>query len=305
MISNWLPVTFRPKVGSFLARLAYLVGLRRRKKIAMQNLLLAFPDRSEDERTSILKESVLNLGRGLFELLALGGDATKSLLDRVDIEGLHHLREAQNESPTGGVIALTAHLGNWEILAAFMHAHGLEISVVQRGRDNASFDRFINRLRSHWGVELLTRGNAARGALRAIRDGKILAVPLDQNCSRKEGVFVPFFGHLACTRDGPARLAMATGAPVVPCYIERIDKTHRHRVRILPSLDMIIDEDRSYENVAENVRRMTSSIEDAIALRPEQWIWMHKRWHTQPEGHPRPYSSTRKPKGKSKKLPYR
>lgn len=296
MLLNWLPIATRIRAGSFLALVAYRVGLRRRKEIAMCNLRMAFPNRSEEERTSILKESCLNLGRGLVELLSLGNETTDSLRERVEIEGLSNLEKAQKESPHGGVIALTAHLGNWEIMAGLMRAQGLEIAVVQRGRDSPLLDRFVNKLRSNWGVELLTRGNAARGALRAIRNGKILAVPLDQNCSRNEGVFTPFFGHLACTRDGPARLAMATGAPVVPCYIERIGRSHRHRIRILPSLDLIPDQTRGEAEVKENVRRMTASIEEAITLRPNQWIWMHRRWHTQPEGSARPYPSTRKSK---------
>ena len=97
-----------------------------------------------------------------------------------------------------------------------MTAHDIPIAVIQRPRDNPILDGVVAEMRGHNGAEMLPRGNAARAALRGIRDGKVVAMTLDQNASRDEGVFVPFFGKLACTRDGPARIAMRTGVPGGP-----------------------------------------------------------------------------------------
>jgi KDO2-lipid IV(A) lauroyltransferase len=164
-----------------------------------------------------------------------------------------------------------------------MAAHGIPIAVVHRPRDNPLFDELAAGLRAETGAELLARGSAARAALRALRDGKVVAMPLDQNASRREGVFVPFFGRPACTRDGPARIAMKTGAPVVPVFIERIGESMRHRVRVCPPLELVPEGDDPQAALVENVARMTGAIEVAIRRAPDQWIWTHRRWKTRPK----------------------
>ena len=180
------------------------------------------------------------------------------------------------------------------MFAALMHAHGYELTVVARARENPLLERFVERLRGAWGVELLTRGEAARGAIRAIRSGKVLALPLDQNCNREEGEFIPFFGRLACTRKAPAKLAMRTGAPIVPAFIERLDSGERHRVHIQPPLELVSEGE---EALRENLTRINASIESAVRRFPGQWTWMHRRFHTQPFGEPRPYPSKRRRRG--------
>lgn len=287
-----LPVERRLALGAGLARLGGF-ALRQRRDVALRNLRIAFPDWDEEDRRQVFQRSCAHLGRGVIELLTFGQESKQGLLARVEVEGFDEFERARRKSPTGGLIALTAHLGNWEILAGLMRAHDLEIAVVKRGRDSRLVEAGLTRLREEWGVELLTRGSAARGALRAIRNGKILAVPLDQNCSRNEGVFSPFFGRLACTRDGPIRIAMRTGAPVLPCFIERIGHSDRHRVHIEAPLELVSEGEDREAALLENVGRANAAIETAIRRTPDQWIWMHRRWHTQPEGEARPYRSRR------------
>jgi KDO2-lipid IV(A) lauroyltransferase len=249
---------------------------------ALAHLRIAFPEWRERERRAVLERSFANLARSFVELCTLGSLSREELRALVDVEGFEHFEAARRVLPGGGVVALTAHFGNWEILAAIMAAHGIPIAVVQRPRDNPLLDDLAGRLRAAGGVELLPRGSAARGVLRALRDGKVVAMPLDQNAARREGVFVPFFGRLACTRDGPARIAMKTGAPVLPVFIERIGDTLRHRVHAHPPLDLVPEGDDRDAAVVENVARMTSVIEAAIRHAPDQWIWTHRRWKTRP-----------------------
>ena len=154
----------------------------------------------------------------------------EELLALAEVEGLEHFEAGRHVLPSGGAICLTAHVGSWELLVAVMAAHGIPIAVIQRPRDNPLLDELVAEIRGHNGAEMLPRGSAARAALRGLRDGKVVAMTLDQNASRREGVFVPFFGRPACTRDGPARIAMRTGAPVFPVFIERIGGSGRHRV---------------------------------------------------------------------------
>jgi KDO2-lipid IV(A) lauroyltransferase len=271
-----------------------------RTAVALCNLRIAFPEWRESERRALLEAAFANAARGFAEFAHLGTLTPGALRELADIEGWENLERARDASPTGSVICLTAHYGSWELLVAIMAAHDIEISLIHRSRDNPLIDRVMARLREQMGVELLPLGTAARGALRALRAGRVLALTFDQNAPRSAGVFVPFFGRLASTRDAPARLAMRTGASVLPVFAERLEDGQRHRVRILPHLELVPENGDRQAAVLENVARMTAAVEAAIRRSPEQWTWTHRRWRTQPLGEPRAYPSRRirtQPKG--------
>ena len=265
-----------------------------RTSVARVNLRIAFPQWTEARRRDVLAASYANLARSIIELALLSRGDAEELRRLVSVEGLEHLEAAREESKNGGVIGLTAHLGSWELLAAAMVAHGHPVTLVQRTRDNPMIEELVSSLRGRGGSELFARGSAARSALRALKQGKIFALIYDQNCSREEGVFVPFFGRLASTRSGPPRIAMHTGAPVLPVFIEREVGSARHRVRIHPALEILPAGDDREAAIRENARRMTQVIEEEIRRVPDHWIWGHRRWRTQPKGEPKPYPSRRR-----------
>ncbi len=254
---------------------------------AMVNLRIAFPDWSDAQRREVLIRSFGNLGRSLAEFARLGRLRPEELRERVGVEGMEHLEAAQKATDHGGVVILTAHFGSWELLAAAMVARDIPVAVVHRPRDNEDLDDLVGELRASGGAELLRRGNAARAALAGVKNGHCLAMPYDQNCRRSEGVFVPFFGRLACTRDGPPRIAERTGAPVVPVFIRRHADGVHHTARFEPALTLASGRDR--EALTTNAARMTAAIEDAIRSDPDQWIWIHRRFRTQPKGESHPY----------------
>lgn len=256
---------------------------------ARVNLRIAFPQWSEARRREVLTASLVNLGRGLVEFARMSAYSDQEIRDRVRLEGVENYEDALARSPKGGVIAMTAHFGNWELLSTGISARGYPISVVHRARDNRVIDDIVETQRGVTGAELLPRGSAARGALRALRGGRILALPYDQNCHRDLGVFVPFFGRMACARTAPVRLAMRTGAPVLPAFLHR-EGDDRHVARIYPMVELVPEGDDPAAAVVENARRMTRVIEEEIRKAPEEWTWIHRRWRTQPPGEPRPYS---------------
>ncbi len=260
-----------------------------RTRDALTNLRIAFPDWSEERRRQVLIRSFENLGRGVAEFARLGLLDAEALRERVAVEGLEHLEAARKASPHGGAVILTAHFGSWELLAAAMVARELPAAVVHRPRDNPLVDALVGRLRSAGGADLLARGNAARAALAGLKAGKLVAMPYDQNCRRREGVFVPFFGRLACTRDGPPRIALRAGAPVVPVFVFRQPDGLHHVARFGPPIELVAEQGDRQAARVENARRMTAPIEAAIREAPDQWIWIHRRWRTQPEGEPHPY----------------
>lgn len=264
-----------------------------RTRDALVNLRIAFPGWSEQQRRALLERSFAHLGRSIAEFAWLGRWSGAELRERVRIEGREHFDEAMSRSPTKGAIILTAHFGSWELLAAAMVAHGFPISVVHRRRDNAGLEALVERRRRAGGAELLARGSAARAVLRGLKEGRLLAIPYDQNCPREEGVFVPFFGRLACTRDAPPRIAARTGCPVVPVFLHRDADGWHHVARVRPAVEIVQDLDGPAA-VQENAARMTRVIEEEIRSAPAEWIWGHRRWRTQPVGEPRPYPRRRR-----------
>jgi Kdo2-lipid IVA lauroyltransferase/acyltransferase len=273
-----------------------------RTRIGLLNLRIAFPEWSEARRRRVLAESMANLARSIVEFAELVRLGPAALRERVRVEGLEHLEVARAASPSGGVIVLTAHFGSWELLAAAMSAYEFPVTVVHRTRNDPLLDRLVMERRAAGGAQLLARGSAARAALEALRDGRCLAMPYDQNCGREEGVFVPFFGRLACARDAPARIALRTGASVLPVFLHREPDGFHHVARVHPPLSIGSSGLDRRDAAAQAARAMTAAIEAAVREAPSEWIWIHRRWRTQPAGEPHPYPSRRRPAGATLEL---
>jgi KDO2-lipid IV(A) lauroyltransferase len=296
---QFLPKETALRIAGRLGRMYALLG-GPRISVGRVNLRIAFPEWTESRRREVLAESCANLLRGFVEFALLSRADAEGLRRTVRVDGLEHLEAARKASEKGGAIALTAHFGSWELLVAAVVAHGLPVTVVHRARENPLTGELLGSLREQTGAELFARGSAARAALRALREGGMVAMTYDQNCARKKGVFVPFFGRLACAHSAPPRIAMRTGAPVVPVFVEREGTSGRHRARFLPALELLPEGDDREAAVRENARRMTQVIEEQIRRLPDHWIWVHRRWRTQPKGEPRTYPSRRKRRSRSR-----
>jgi len=200
------------------------------------------------------------------------------VLERIRLDGLEHLRTAMARH--GRVLVLTAHLGNWELLAVAHRLTGFPLAVVVRPLDARALDALAERLRRKAGVELLAKRGALRAVLSALHRRRMVGVLLDQNASRREGVFVPFFGRPASTSRSLALLATRTRTPVLPIFTRR-EADGGHVVTIHPPLDApgTPDAERA---IIELTMRCNEAIEAAIRRTPEQWLWIHRRWRTRP-----------------------
>jgi KDO2-lipid IV(A) lauroyltransferase len=180
-----------------------------------------------------------------------------------------------------GVIGVTAHLGHWELLAQRV-AHA-QIRIVTMARRNRTYGvgPWLVTWRQQGGVETIDRGDRAGGVriLRSLKQGALLAALIDQD-TRVPSVFVPFFGKLASTPSGPARIALRAGTPVIAGFIKRTETGHRVSIERIPTDDLAGDEDA---RVIALTARMTESVERAVRERPEEWVWFHQRWRTRPE----------------------
>jgi Kdo2-lipid IVA lauroyltransferase/acyltransferase len=268
-----LPCRLGLWIGRRLGDLAWAL-LARRRAIALDNLRLALgAERSDAELRRIGRRSFQHLGMNLVEMCVFMFRPSDVFLRRVEIDGLEHLKDAAVQGR--GVLLLTAHLGNWELLAATQPLTGLPLSVVLRPLDQPKLDRVMGRLRRRTGAELISKRRALPDVLAALRRGHMVGILLDQNATRAEGIFAPFFGTPASTSRGLAVIALRTEAPVVPVFIRRLERG-RHLVEFKSAVPP------TARDVAAFTTSFNEAIEAAIRRAPEQWFWLHKRWKTRP-----------------------
>jgi KDO2-lipid IV(A) lauroyltransferase len=268
-----LPWGAAQALGRGLGRVAWRLSRRDRRR-ALEHLVLAFPELPASEHERLARACFRHLGTNAGEVLWLMSRDCAAVARHVDVEGLDRVRALREQGQ--GIMFVTGHCGNWELLAAAANCSGLRITVAVRGLDEPPLQGLIAGLRTRFGTRMVERGEpgAARELLRGLREGA-LGLLIDQD-TRVEGVWVPFFGRPAHTPVGAARLALRRNTAVVPAFIERReDGSHRAWFDV----PLTIPEDE-----VEATAVMTRAIEEQVRRRPEQWVWMHRRWRTQPEG---------------------
>ena len=285
-----LPRPLAVAAGRGVGRAAYALaaGLRR---TGLRNLELAFPEMCEAERRKILRGSFVSLGRQLGEVSQFPRVTRESLrtvaeYDSEDVKLLDVARERGR-----GVVFLTSHLGAWELLC-FAHSAFYEpISFLVRPIDNPRIDALVERLRTRFGNRPIDKKAAARTALRLLKQGGTLGVLADLNTQEREGVFVPFFGHLACTTAGVATLALRTDATVIPVCAPWDERRKKFVFRGGPVIELVRTGDDK-RDIEVNTANFTAAIERHVRTFPDQWLWVHKRWKTRPPGEPDLYART-------------
>jgi KDO2-lipid IV(A) lauroyltransferase len=251
----------------------------RHRRIALSNLFRAFgPEVSLEDRWRIALSSFENMGLTLLETLHFPGLGADGLRNRIEIEGLWNLNKAACKNK--GVLILTAHFGNWEFLLLTLGLMGFTGGAIFRPFDFKPLDDYITFIRTSTGARLIPKNRSMRKALAALHSREMLGILLDQNTILREGVFVDFFGHPACTDKGLALLALKSGAPVVPLFCLRLGNG-RHKIIIQPEVELQRTGDKTKE-VEDNTALFTRAIEDMVRAYPEQWLWIHQRWKQRP-----------------------
>jgi Kdo2-lipid IVA lauroyltransferase/acyltransferase len=256
------------------------------RPIAIRNLEIAFPGLSPTERMRILRATYQNWGRTLAEWMhssKLGPDNIERFATYRGIENWE--RGVELSRGRGGLI-LTGHFGNWELMILAHSIYGHKVAIVHRPLRNPLIDAAVCTARNRFGNRVVPRKGAGREVLRLLRQNWVVGMPLDLDV--RKGVFVDFFSLKASTSDGLARLAIATGAPVVPVFAVRDGVSGRHFIECMEPLEAIRVADRE-ESVLRNTQRYTKTIEDMVRRYPDHWNWIHRRWKTRPPGEQRFY----------------
>lgn len=265
-----------------IAQVVYLLHFRLRQ-VGMRNLAMVFPEKSLAERRRILRGVFSSLGRQLAELCQFPRYTPENVDHVVVYDGLENYERAYAQGK--GVLFLTAHFGGWE-LSAFTHSlHGHWLHVVMRPMDNEYLDRLLQSYRTMHGNKTVNKDDFVRGLLAAMRAGETVGILMDTNMTPPQGIFVDFFGIPACTASGLARIALRTDAAVVPGFTIWDPALKKYRLRFDPALDLVRT-GHLEADIAANTQMFTKVIENYVRKYPDQWLWVHRRWKTRPEGQP-------------------
>jgi len=277
-----LPRRVARAAGTGLGAFAWAV-LPRLRLSGLRNLELAYPDLPVAERERMLRNLYRSLGWQLAEFCQMRRYTRENTRGLARYEGLENYLTARDRGT--GVLIVTAHLGAWE-LSSFWHSlMGYPMTMVIRRLDNPRVDQLVNDIRCLHGNKVVHKDDFARGLLSAMRRGETVGILMDTNMTPPQGVFVPFFGVEACTASGLARVALRTGAAVLPGFMVWEPSEEKYVLRFGAEIALVQtgDDDR---DVLENTARFTAAIEEMVRRYPEQWLWVHRRWKTRPEGEP-------------------
>jgi KDO2-lipid IV(A) lauroyltransferase len=276
-----VPYALLKRLGRAFGVLVFHLARGERRK-TLKNLQLAYPDAmTETQKRSLALQVWKHVGESLFEVVRWrkwDPDKVVSQIERFN--GLEHIHRALARGK--GVIFISAHLGNWELIVGFLSRHFPgRVTGVARQLYDPRFDRLVTEMRERQGCRVFKKGTAVRGILTALKSNQLVCVLGDQD-SGGDGIFVPFFGVPAWTQSGPARIARKTGAALVSGFILR-NPQGRFEATILPEIKTP-HTSKEEEDVLETVRRYTEVIETFVRANPHQWVWMHERWKTRPNG---------------------
>jgi KDO2-lipid IV(A) lauroyltransferase len=253
----------------------------RQRRVGMRNLALAFPEKSESERNAILRACFRNLGRLLVEFSHFPELTRANIHDHVVVDGFHNYEAAVRRGL--GVIYLTGHLGAWELGSFAQSILGHPLKFVVRPIANGRVEALISEYRMLGGNAPIPRRNAPKDILQALRSNQAVGILFDQNTTRDEGIFADFFGVPAATTPAIATFALRTGAAVVPAFLLWDDTIQKHRLTFDPAVDLVETGDRAAD-ILENTRNFNRILEAYVRKYPDQWLWIHRRWKTRPEG---------------------
>jgi KDO2-lipid IV(A) lauroyltransferase len=275
-----VPRRWLAALGAALGWLVWALAIRRR--VVLENLRLAFPEKGEAERRDIARRTYRNLGQMIPDFLRVPF-LPREELERIFVyEGWDRLEAALASGR--GVIACTAHFGNFDLLAAAHTLRGVPVTMITRPMGKSGANDLWRAIRRRSGVEdlVVTRGSTLAAAARAVRSGRVLGYVIDQNQQLRHAIFPTFFGVPAATAPTPAVLATRSGA-VVMFVLSVPLGDGRHKVILEGPLEPPDTGDRERDTLA-FMQDLNDRLERWIRVYPDRWYWLHRRWKTRPAG---------------------
>ncbi|SYZ74513.1 Lipid A biosynthesis lauroyl acyltransferase [Candidatus Zixiibacteriota bacterium] len=282
-IFNILPRGLAVFLGGILGRIAAAVSKKDRLK-AMRNLELAFGEKlDETEKNKIVRNIFINFGRSAVDVLRFRKHFSDEIIPLVDIEGRENFDRVYSRGK--GIIAVTGHLGNFELIPVYMGYLGYKVSAIGRELYDRRLDRLLVENREKMGVVNVDTRESPRHLIRLLREGYAVGVLIDTDSMRVRSMFVPAFGRPSNTPVGQTILGLKTGAAFIP--LACVHDGNRYKLIIKP--EVTIENSGNFEKDVYNMtKKCTGALEEIITEFPDQWIWFHDRWCTTPK-EPIPY----------------
>jgi Kdo2-lipid IVA lauroyltransferase/acyltransferase len=290
-LQYWPVALFVRLIGILPRPLAHAVGIMiggavfflhpRLRRVGLRNLELAFPNKSIAERRKILRGVYVSLGRLLGEACQFPKYTRQNASEIAVYQGFENFQEAERRGR--GVLLLTGHFGGWEVGSFFHSLQGHPMQIVVRPLDNSYVDALVQHYRGLHGNTMIGKQEFARGLIAAMRQNLTVGILMDTNMTPPQGVFVDFFDIAACTASGVARVALHTDSAVVPAFTIWDPVLRKYRVEFAPPVDLVRTGDTEADAVT-NTAKFTKIIEEHVRRYPDQWLWVHRRWKSRPEG---------------------
>jgi KDO2-lipid IV(A) lauroyltransferase len=274
-----LPLAVIYALGTGLGSLLYAIGGSRRK-ITETNIALCFPDLTDEERRELVKRNFRHVAIGALEIMIPWLNPRRDLSDRFDVEGVEHLHAALNQG--NGVVLVSAHFAVMDVISQALSQTG-PIDLMYRYNKNPVWEWLQVSGRRHFFEHVVEREDT-RSILKSLKQGRAIWYAADQDYGRKHSVFVPFFGIQAATIVATSRFAKLNGSPVLFLSQHRDLASRRWTLNFSPPIEGFPTGDDHND-----ARLMNEVIESAIRLHPDQYLWLHKRFKTRPEGEPSLY----------------
>ncbi|UCD56227.1 MAG: lysophospholipid acyltransferase family protein [Candidatus Hydrogenedentota bacterium] len=269
------------RVGIILGDIGRILD-KRHCEIARRNLRMALGEtKSDEEINRIVRDVFRNIGQTFVEFMQIPTLTYEKALKITTPEHRERLDECLRAGK--GVVLVGSHFGNWELMAAAGAVAGYKISAVARPLDDPDLEKIVREIRESSGLKIISRRTSALTIVRRLKQNEIVGIVADQN-TRKQNVFVDFFGIKAATTPGPAMLALRTGAALVPAFMLR-EGPGRHRLIIERPIEVVRTGDAEADVVAAT-QRCVGVLEEYARKYPSQWFWVHRRWRTRPPGEP-------------------
>jgi KDO2-lipid IV(A) lauroyltransferase len=247
-------------------------------RIARRNLAMALPGL---DSPATVKAVYRSLGRSLLAFARFPRLSRDNIQEWIGYDGFEHFAKAREAGR--GVLFLTGHLGNWELSALAHGLYGHPMHIIVRPLDNPYLDRLVARYRTLSGNRIIEKTDSPRRILEALAANHAVGMLMDQNASPENGVFVNFFGVQACASTGLTRIALRTGAAVLPGFALWEPRENRYALRFWPPVELERSGDEEAD-VRANTQKMQALLEQIIRQYPDQWLWIHRRWKTRPPG---------------------
>jgi KDO2-lipid IV(A) lauroyltransferase len=270
-----IPEKFAFWLGICFANFLYLLlKLSKYRNFISDNIKTAFGEKfKKREIENIARGHLQNLVKSLIEFIRFPLLNAQNIEEKVEVKGLENFEGALSKGK--GIILLTAHFGNWELLGATLSLKGYPLNALAQKQSNSLIENLFTELRQSKGTKVLSRWDNLRVILKLLKENEIIVILADQHGEFKN-VFAQFFGKRVSVPGGPAGFALKSGAEIIPAFIVR-QQNDRHQIVIEKPLEVVRTGDKR-RDLEENSQKVINVIEKYIRKFPDHWLWSYNRW---------------------------